>query len=104
MDKLCFSEAMEFLYSQPTNEKRKLNKLLREHCKQNVGIRLSVKEADHYVQGFLEIRKQCIELAAENFHSNDKSDFQTLIFDKYLTISSELKSRWIQEAYFAAFR
>lgn len=104
MDKLSFSEAMEFLYCQSTNEKKKLNKLLREHCKQNIGNRLSVKEADPYVQGFIEIRGKCIELAAENFHANDKSDFQALIFDRYPKISSELKSRWIQEAFFVAFR
>jgi hypothetical protein len=104
MDKLSFNEAMEFLYSHPTHEKRKLNKLLRDHYKDKIGARLSVKEADPYVQRFMEIRRQCIELAAENFHSNNKSDFQARIFDKYPTISSELKNKWIQESYFAAFR
>jgi len=104
MDNLSFNEAMEFLYSHPTNEKRKLNKLLRDHCKDKIGVSLSVKEADHYVHGFVEIWRQCIELAAENFHSNEKSDFRALIFDKYPTISTELKSKWVQEAYFAAFR
>jgi len=104
MDKLSFNDAMEFLYFHPTNEKRKLNKLLRDHCKDKVGVRLSVKEADHYVQGYTDIQRQCIELAAENFNTNDKSDFQALIFDKFPTISSELKSKWIQESYFAAFR
>ena len=104
MDKFSFNEAMELLYSHPTDEKRKLKKLLRDHCRDMIDVRLSVKEADHYVQGFLEIRRQCIELAAENFHSNDKSDFQALVFDKYPSISSELKSKWIQESYFAAFR
>ena len=104
MDKPSFNEAMEFLYSHPTDEKRKLNKLLRDHYKNKIGVRLSVKEADHYVQGFVDIRRQCIELAAENFHSNDKSDFQALVFDRYPIINSKLKSQWIQEAYFAAFR
>ena len=95
---------MEFLYSCPTHEKRKLNKLLRDHYKDKIGVRLTVKEADTYVQGFTYIRTQCFELAAENFHANDKADFQTLIFDKYPTINSELKSKWIQEAYFTVFR
>lgn len=104
MHKISFNDAMEFLYSRSTTDRRKLNKLLRNYCENANGTRLSVKEADHYVQGFKDIRKQCLDLAAENFHSNDKSDFQTRIFDKYPAISTELKSTWIQESYFAAFR
>ena len=104
MDKPSFNEAMELLHSQPSGEKRKLNKLLREHFKNKIGVSLSVKEADYYVQGFADIRRQCNELAAKNVHSNDKSHFQALVFDRYPTINSELKEQWIQAAYFATFR
>ena len=104
MDKLSFNDAMEILYSLPTSEKRKLNKLLRDYSNDKLRIRLSTKEADYYVQGFTDIRRQCMELASENFHSKNEIDFQTLIFDKFPTLSSELKGKWIQEAYFAAFR
>ena len=104
MDKPSFNEAMELLHSQPSGEKRKLNKQLREHCKNMIGVSLTVKEADYYVQGFSDIRSQCYELAAKNFHSDDKSDFQALVFDRYPAINSELKKQWIKAAYFATFR
>ena len=104
MADISFNDAMVFLDSCLTVDKRELNKSFRDYCRNKFHQRLSVKDADKYVSSYQKILDSCYRLAVENWHSSEKTDFDQLVFSNYPVINKKLKSKWIQNVHFMVFR
>jgi len=104
MKKIPFSQAMKYLSIILSGNKRELNKQFRELCLTHFEQKLSVKEADYFIDIYQEISKKCYEIALESFKTSIKVDFEREVFKNYPDIDNELKAKWIQLAHFKVFR
>ena len=104
MADIPFNDAMVFFDSCLVENKRELNKLLRDYCIRRFNKKLSVKNADVYVSSYKEILELLYDLAVENWHSSEQTDFDQYVYSNYPAIDEKLKNKWVQNAHFKVFR